>query len=101
MNRADNLFRRAQQHPDHVALVFGEQEITFAQWWARSAALAGGLARYGIRAGDRIAFFVGSRPDFMLLQYACFAVGAVVMPLNPLYRPEEVEHAVGQCEADA
>ena len=101
MNRADNLVRRAQEHPEHVALVFGEQQITFAQWWSRAADLAGGLARHGIRPGDRIAFFVGTRPEFMFLQYACFAAGAVVMPLNTLYRSEEMEHAVSQCEADA
>lgn len=100
MNRADNLFRRAQERPNAVALVFGDREITFAEWRGRASALADGMVRQGLRPGDRVGFFVGTRPDFMFLQYACFAAGGVVVPLNTLYQPEEVEHAVGQCEAD-
>ena len=100
MNRAGNLFRQAQERPNAVALVFGEREITFGEWWERARAAADGLIRQGMRPGDRVGFFVGTRPDFMILQYGCFAAGGVVMPLNPLYRLEEVEHAVGQCEAD-
>ena len=100
MNRAENLFRQARERPDKLALVFGEREITFAEWRHRVCALADGMARQGLQPGDKVAFFVGSRPDFMFLQYACFAAGGVVMPLNTLYQPEEVEHAVNQCEAD-
>jgi len=100
MNRADNLFRRAEEHPDRVALVFGGREISFGEWRDRARALADGFRRQGLQPGDRIAFFVSSRPEFMFLQYACFAAGGVVMPLNIMYRPEEVEHAVSQCEAN-
>ncbi len=99
MNRADHLFRQARERPDAVALVFGEREITFGEWWDRARAAADGLVRQGVRPGDRVGFVVGTRPDFMILQYGCFAVGGVVMPLNTLYRSEEMEHAVGQCEA--
>lgn len=100
MNRADNLFLRAQERPDATAIIFDSGAITFGAWWAEASAHAGGLVRHGVRQGDRVALLVGSRPEFMVLQYACFAAGAVVMPLNTLYRRDEVEHAVGQCEAD-
>jgi long-chain acyl-CoA synthetase len=100
MNRADNLFRQARERPGATALVFGDRRISFSNWWSEAAIHADGLLRQGVRHGDRVAFFVGTRPDFMVLQFACFAIGAVVMPLNTLYRPEEVEHAVTQCEAD-
>ncbi len=99
MNRADQLFRRADEHPERIALVFGKREISFGEWWSRAAALADGFRRQGLQPGDRVAFFVGSRPEFMFLQYACFAAGGVVMPLNTMYRADEVDHAVGQCEA--
>jgi len=100
VNRAAHLFRQAHERPDATALVFGDRIFTFGQWWEEARAHAEGLIRHGVRPGDRIAFFVGTRPDFMVLQYACFAMGAVVMPLNTLYRPEEMEHALSQCEAD-
>ena len=99
MNRANNLARQARDRPGAAALVFNGRTISFAAWWDAARAHADGLMRQGIQPGDRIAFFVGARPEFMILQYACFAVGGVAMPLNTLYRPQEVEHAVAQCEA--
>ena len=100
MNRADNLFRQSRAHPERVALIFGETTISFGEWWDRVSTLADGFRRQGLQPGDRVAFFVGSRPEFLFLQYACFAAGGVVMPLNTAYRADEVDHAVGQCEAN-
>ncbi len=99
-NRADALFRQAATQPGKIALVFGEREISFAEWWNRAAALADGLVRQGLQPGDKVGFFLGSRPEFMFLQYACFAAGGVLIPLNTLYKRDEIEHAVGRCEAD-
>lgn len=100
MNRADHLFRQAREQPGKVALVFGDRDITFSDWRNRACALADGMVHQGLAPGDKVAFFIGSRPEFMVLQYACFALGAVVVPLNTLYHPAEVEHAINQCEAD-
>jgi long-chain acyl-CoA synthetase len=41
---------------------------------------------------------IPSSPDFIVVQQALFALGAIVSPLNIFYRPNEVAHAIRSCD---
>src|SRR6202044_2402149 len=49
------LRRAAGFHRDSVAIISGEQQLTFGQAWERGLRLATGLAASGLRPGDRVA----------------------------------------------
>ena len=57
-----------------------------------TAARAGGLAKLGVRAGDRVGLYAANSPEWILAYLAGQRLGAVMVPFNPAYRSAEVEH---------
>ena len=97
-NLADHLYERAATIGESCALIFGARRSTFAELARDVAALAGDLATLGIGPGIRVGLMVTARPEFIVLQQALFALGAVVVPLNILYRRGEVAQVAESCE---
>ena len=83
---------------DRTALVFGDQEYSRARLETMAAALAGTLARRGVRAGDRIALMSSNRPEFVTTVLAAWRLGAAVVLLSPAWKKGEVEHALAVTE---
>ncbi|MEZ5501389.1 MAG: AMP-binding protein [Halioglobus sp.] len=77
---------QAQQHGDHPYLLFGESVYTFAEVNQRVNELAAGLARAGLKAGDRLAFYMSSAPEVIFLVLATNKLGAVWVPINTDYK---------------
>lgn len=78
-------FADADRAPTHCT--FGELE-------ARSNRLAAELRARGIRRGDRIAFYLTNRIEIIDLWLAGVKTGAIVVPINVLYREREIAHIV-------
>jgi long-chain acyl-CoA synthetase len=68
------------------------QSITFAQFGERVRALAAALHHAGIRRGDRIALISESRPEWVTLDFAALAIGAITVPTFPTLTQKQVEH---------
>lgn len=71
---------------------------TFGELQLRTSRLARALASQGIVRGDRIAFFLPNGSEFIELFIACLKLGAIVVPINILYREREVAHILRDCE---
>lgn len=56
------------------------------------------LSRFGIGRGLHVGIMMRSSPEFIITQQALFALGAVVTPINVMYRGNEVRHAVSCCD---
>ena len=72
--------------------------LTFGDLDARSDRLAATLAARGLRFGDRVAFYLPNRLLVIDLWLAAVKLGAIVVPINILYRSGEVGHIVGDAE---
>ncbi len=57
--------------------------LTYAQLEARSNAIAAGLAAAGLARGQRAALMVRPTPEFFLLMFALFKLGAVPVLIDP------------------
>jgi long-chain acyl-CoA synthetase len=99
-NRATHLFARAEECGDRTALHFERERYSFRDLARRVREAAGGLAALGVRKGSHIGIMIPSSPDFIVLQHAAFALGAVVSPLNIFYRQNEVAHAIQSCDLE-
>jgi len=65
----------------------------------RVEALAHGLLARGVRHGDRVAILARTRLEWVLLDWAVMAIGAVVVGLYPTSSAKECEYVLGHCEA--
>ena len=79
-------------YPQNIRLSYGEA-------LERIAGLAARYRSRGYGAGHRVALRLENCPEFLLHFLALNAVGASVVPLNPDYRPAELEYVLGHSEA--
>jgi acyl-CoA synthetase (AMP-forming)/AMP-acid ligase II len=82
MMLADLYGKALAETPEKAAIIFKEQRLTFAQLDEMVRRSAAALADHGVGLGDRVALFMGNRPGFFALEFACFSLGAVCVPLN-------------------
>ncbi len=86
MNLVSVLLATASARPDAEAIAAPAtgESLSFAQLEADAAGVAGGLARAGVRPGDRVVLVGGNDPDFVRAYLGALWAGAVAVPLNPL-----------------
>ena len=90
------LRRTAANHPDIVAVRTADDSIslTWPELLARVDALAGGLAKLGVRRGDTVAIMLGNRPEFHLADLAAVTLGATPFSIYTTYPAQEIEYLV-------
>ncbi len=101
MNLSVLLANAARAHPGSPALTWGTTVLTYRQVQERVNALAAGLDRLGLRQGERLAFLMPNRPELLETMFAAFAAGLCVVPLNALFKTDEVVHHVRDSGAAA
>lgn len=69
----------------------GDAVMTYGELRRQVAGLRGGLARLGVRAGDRVAMLFGNTPGFVVTYLAVLGVGAVAVPIDPSFPASAVE----------
>jgi cyclohexanecarboxylate-CoA ligase len=93
-NYTDLLKSRAQSHADKVFVTDGINALTFAELYEASQRLALGLRRSGVKTGDRVAVQLPNWAEFFTVASALARIGAVMVPIMPIYRKDEVAHVV-------
>jgi long-chain acyl-CoA synthetase len=84
MNLGTLLPRHAQYRPDHLALVFEAERLTYRQLTARVNRLANALLRAGLGKGDKIATLLPNCLELLEVYCAAAKTGLVVVPASPL-----------------
>ena len=79
--------------PDKASIIFKDQLLSYRQLDETTRQFANTLSSLGIGYGDRVALFMGNRPDLIELYLACFFIGAVAVPLNSRFQTDEVIYA--------
>jgi len=87
--------------PERVALVDGDQRITFRELHRRSDRLAAALCARGIEGGDVIACQLPNIWEYACLLLAAGKIGAVISPQHIISRASEIEYCLGFGEAKA
>ncbi len=81
-----------QKYASRPAYSFMGKEVTFAQTDSLSRALAAYLQSLGLVKGDRVAIMMPNCPQYPVAVAAILRAGFVVVNVNPLYTPRELEH---------
>lgn len=65
---------------------WGRREVwTYTRLSETANQLANGLVKMGVQPGDRVAIIMGQRPELVASCMAIFSVGAIALPLSPLF----------------
>jgi long-chain acyl-CoA synthetase len=94
----DESFRR---YGDRTAYKFMGKAISFKEVDQASAAFAAWLQAQGLARGDRVAVMLPNVPQYPVAIAAILRAGLVVVNVNPLYTPRELEHQLKDSGAKA
>lgn len=96
----DRLRGWARSQPDKAATIFYGAELTFGELDDLSDRFAGFLIEHGVVPGARVAVMLPNCPQFVIAFYGTIKAGAVHVPVNPLFRAEELRHELLDAEPD-
>jgi len=91
-NLAATLTNTAGRYPDRTAVRLNQCALRYRDLDDLSARAASWLLGRGIKPGDRVALMAPNTPEFIELYYGILRAGAVVVPLNPLFKSREVSY---------
>ncbi|HZY20576.1 MAG TPA: long-chain fatty acid--CoA ligase [Ramlibacter sp.] len=95
----DNLAVSARRYPDKPALVFFGRVLTYTQVVGMAERLAARLHAMGVRKGDRVMLDMQNCPQLVIAHFAILRANAVVVPVNPMNRAEELKHYITDPDA--
>ncbi|EKN71673.1 AMP-dependent synthetase and ligase [Neobacillus bataviensis LMG 21833] len=94
-NIAEMFWKTVNLFPDRLALVYEDQQLTYAQVGERVNRVAYNLTNhYGVKPGDRVAVLFGNGFHFPICFFAIAQIGAISVPLNTRLTGHEIIHEI-------
>jgi fatty-acyl-CoA synthase len=95
----DNLDISARRFPNKDALIFLGTRLTYADLRKQAEKLAAYLQSVGVQKGDRVVLNMQNCPQLVIAHFAILRANAVVVPVNPMNRSEELKHYITDPDA--
>ena len=89
----------ATKWPDNTALVDRNKSISYLELFHRAQCYAQHLSKAGVASGTRVAIVTDKTIDAVAYIFGCFLHGAVVVPINPKLKQQQVEHILLNSDA--
>ena len=89
-----NLQISATRYPDKLALAFMGQTWTYTQLKNAAEHVATALRQMGVQKSDRVVLDMQNCPQLVITHFAILRLDAVVVPVNPMNRTEELKHYI-------
>ena len=89
-----NLAVSALRFPEKPALVFFDRVLSYREVMQQAERLAATLCQMGVKKGDRVVLNMQNCPQWVIAHFAILRVNAVVVPVNPMNRAEELKHYI-------
>lgn len=94
-----NLAVSALRYPDKPALVFFDRQTSYAELLVQAERLAAHLRNQGVQDGERVIVFMQNCPQWIVAYYAVLRANAVVVPVNPMNKADELGHYITDPDA--
>lgn len=88
----------AARNPDAPALSYGAEHMAYSVLAGQVAAFAAAVLEAGLTRGERIGIYLEKRPETVVASFGATAAGGVMVPLNPVLKPEQVAFIVNDCQ---
>jgi long-chain acyl-CoA synthetase len=86
----DFIDEGVRERPGNPALLFKGRAMSLGELDALSTAFANTLLSLGVTKGDRVATMLPNCPQFFICELGAWKIGAIMVPLNPIYHEEEL-----------
>lgn len=98
-NLGELLSASAKKYPNRIAIVFGRKKITYKALDELTNKIAAGLLKLGIKKENKTAIFLDNCPEFVVSYHSILKAGAVVVPVNYIFKIEKTKYILQDSEA--
>lgn len=88
----DSLTISADRFPHKVAIIAGNERLTYAELYKRALGLAETLQQGGVCRGDRVAVFLENSAETIVAMYGALYAGAAFIVINPQTKPDKLHY---------
>ena len=89
-----------EKYPDNVALVYLGEGISFKKLKEYIDRFATALHDLGVGKQDKVMLYIPNCPQWVIANFAVQRIGAVVVPVSPIYTAYEVDYMVKDAEVE-
>ncbi len=103
LNLAEFLLDRhvKEGRGDNVAILFGDSKMTYKELLAMANKFANVLKSLGVEAQDRVGIRMTNAPEAVAINFGIMKLGAIPVPVSPLWAKEEVAFVLNNAEFKA
>jgi len=87
----------AEQTPDHPAIRYSGQELTYAELENHSNSLANTLIQLGLKRGERVGIFMNKGLESAVAIYGIMKAGGAYVPLDPFAPVARIGYVINDC----
>lgn len=92
LNIVERVHQIALEQPTRTAYHFLGRDTSYGEFEQQVSQFAAALQRLGVKKGDHVALIVGNSPHFLISLYATMRIGATAIPVNPIYKQDEISY---------
>jgi long-chain acyl-CoA synthetase len=92
--------RAAEQHPDKTAIVYLGERVSYRRMKELIDRFATALYELGVRDNDKVMLYIPNCPQFLIGYFGAQQIGAIPVPVSPIYTPHEMRYLIGDSEAE-
>ncbi|CAH0344008.1 long-chain fatty acid--CoA ligase [Bacillus sp. CECT 9360] len=100
MNIVELLSSTVERLPDNPAIHFKNEILTYKELQHKVFQAAAGLRSLGVNENTNVALMMTNRPEYIITYFALLANGATVVPINPLFKEQEVTYILNDSESE-
>lgn len=93
------LDEAAARYGNRIGWVFDNGEVSYNRLKESADALARGFLSLAIGNGDKVAIWMAGYAEWAYLYFALARIGAIMVPVNTRYRPEEIQYVLNKSRA--
>lgn len=94
------FYEMAKKYSDKTALIYLGDKMTYGRLESYIDKFATGLYNLGVRRQDRVMLYISNCPQWIIANFAIGKIGAVTVPVSPIYTTFEIEYMIKDAEIE-
>ena len=94
LNLVEQVRTQAFKQPEKIAYHFKGKDTSYGEFEFQVGRFAFALQQMGVQKGDHVALLLANTPHYLISLYATMRIGAVAIPINPTYTPDEISYII-------
>jgi long-chain acyl-CoA synthetase len=92
--------RACESHPDRAAVVYLGEAFSYGKMKELINRFATALFDLGVRDNDKVMLYIPNCPQFLIAYFGAQQIGAIPVPVSPIYTPHEIKYLINDSEAE-